>query len=73
MSKPKKVIPLDKAKQLEDTIGWLSDYLHEENEYHFVVNEKGKTLFKETSLLRKLGKINMERKKILKELLNKPH
>ena len=73
MSKPKKVIPLDKAKQLENTIGWLSDYLHEESEYHFVVNKEGKTLFKETSLLRKLGKINIERKKILKELLNRPH
>lgn len=73
MSKPKKVIPLDKAKQLEDTIGWLSAYLHQEKEHHFVVNKEGKTLFRETALLRKLGIINTERKKILKELLNRPH
>ena len=73
MSKKTTKITINRVVKLEESWSWLSHYTEERYGQHFITDENGSIQFEESIALKKLGKINEAREKLLKEILNKPH
>lgn len=69
MEKIKKHLTLDKIQQLENSIGFLSNYKTPDNEEHHIGFNINCVDVKETNLLIELGRINKRREQIISELM----
>lgn len=65
-----KYLPLKKAKALEESIGWLSNYTTPEDEEHMIGESLEQKDEISTTLLHELGRINLKRQELIKLLTN---
>lgn len=65
----KKFLTLERVRKLEETIGFLTHYRPTEGEVHVIGTSLEEVDEKHTRLLKRLGELNVEREKILKELM----
>ena len=65
----KQFLTLEKAKQLEEIIGFLTGYKPTEGEIHHIGPTIDEVDEKYTQLLRRLGELHIEEEKIMKEFL----
>lgn len=69
MEKQKFYLPLERLQKLQESVGFLDSYKTNPNEIHHIgpnINTENMT---ETNLLRELGKLNVRREEIIKQLM----
>ncbi len=66
----KAFLPIEKVKQLQDSIGFLNDYKETPDEIDHIGPNINTEDVKQTELLRELGKINARRDEIIKALIS---
>lgn len=64
-----KFLTLERARKLEETIGFLTHYTPIEGEVHVIGTTLEETDERFTQLLTRLGELNVEREKILKKFM----